>query len=259
MRALEQCATMAPIAMHVYPPEYFAHFSGSSAQSAEIVLPIVKSLVSVSSAADCGCGTGAWLAVWQRLGVDDIVGCDGPYVKASLLFDSTRFIAADLARPVRLGRRFDLVQSLEVAEHLPPEAAQIFVETLVSHAPLVLFSAAPPGQGGEHHVNEQPLEYWRGLFRHHGFLALDALRPRLTGEKRVEPWYRYNVILFVEDSGLARIDPALRVQVVADGMPLRDYAPLVVSIRNRVLKHVPEPVMTRIAGGVRRVIARWRT
>jgi SAM-dependent methyltransferase len=245
--------------MYRYPRAYFANFNDGSVRSAEIVLPIVKTLVHVTSVADFGCGTGAWLAAWQRLGVHDVVGCDGPYVDAaSLLLDSTRFVPADLATAVRLGRRFDLVQSLEVGEHLAADAAATFVETLVSHAPIVLFSAAPPGQGGEHHVNEQPLEYWRVLFRQHGYHALDALRPRIAGQKRVDPWYRYNSVFFVDRSRLALLDAELCSQVVPDSVPLREYAPLAVRVRNRFVRHVPEPVMTRMATGIRRVTARWR-
>ena len=32
------------------------------------------------------------------------------------------------------------------------------------HSDIVLFSAAPPGQGGHGHVNERSYEYWRGEF-----------------------------------------------------------------------------------------------
>jgi hypothetical protein len=47
-----------------------------------------------------------------------------------------------------LDRRFDLVQSLEVAEHITPAASEAFVEDLARHAErFVLFSAAPPGKG----------------------------------------------------------------------------------------------------------------
>ena len=66
--------------MYRYPRAYFDAFSAGSARSAEIVLPIVNRFFKISSVADFGCGTGAWLAVWNRLGVHDIVGCDGPYV-----------------------------------------------------------------------------------------------------------------------------------------------------------------------------------
>jgi hypothetical protein len=169
-----------------------------------------------------------------------------------LLFDAARFVAADLSTGLRLGRRFDLVQSLEVAEHLPPGAASSFVGTLVAHAPLILFSAAPPGQGGEHHVNEQPMEYWRALFRRHGFQAVDAIRRHLVGETRVEPWYRYNSMLFVGASLLPQLNAELRSQAVPDGVPVREYAPLAVRMRHRLLRHIPEPVVTRVAATVRR-------
>lgn len=246
--------------MYRYPHAYFAKFGVGSSRSAEIVLPVVQSFFPLTSVVDFGCGTGAWLAAWQRLGVHDVMGCDAPYVDpASLLFSASRFVPADLATAVRLGRRFDLVQSLEVAEHLPTQAASTFIETLVAHASVVLFSAAPPGQGGEHHVNEQPVEYWRGLFRQHGFHAVDGIRPRLVHETAVEPWYRYNALLFVHESRIPLLHPELRSRVVPDGAPVREYAPLLVRARNRCLRYVPEPIVTRIAAAIRQVGPRRRS
>jgi hypothetical protein len=59
---------------------------------------------------------------------------DVPFVdRRQLLIDPACFHDADLARPIKLGRKFDLVQSLEVAEHLPATGAAEFVETLVAH------------------------------------------------------------------------------------------------------------------------------
>jgi hypothetical protein len=224
--------------MYQYPDGYFARFRGGATRSAEIVLPIVKAGMEVSIVVGFGCGTGAWLSVWQRLGVQNIVGCDGPYVDpGSLMFDSSSFVPVDLSKQLSLGRRFDLAQSLEVAEHLPPEAAASFVDTLVSHAPVILFSAASPGQGGEHHVNEQPLEYWGALFRRHGFQPIDAVRPRLVGEKRVERWYRYNSMLFVDQSRVASLGPQFRSAAVPEGTTVRDHAPPAIRIRNRRQAH----------------------
>jgi 2-polyprenyl-3-methyl-5-hydroxy-6-metoxy-1,4-benzoquinol methylase len=82
-------------------------------------------------------------------GVHDICGVHRDYVSRSqLLIPDELFRAADLARPLALGRRFDLVQSLEVAEHITPAASEAFVENLARHAErFVLFSAAPPGKG----------------------------------------------------------------------------------------------------------------
>jgi hypothetical protein len=77
---------------------------------------------------------------------------------ARLAMPAKHFAAFDLSRPFRLGRRFDLVQSLEVAEHIPPAQTEIFVDNLAAHGDVILFSAAVPGQGGEFHVNEQPYD-----------------------------------------------------------------------------------------------------
>jgi hypothetical protein len=59
--------------------------------------------------------------------------------------------------------------SYEVAEHIHPRYARHLVATL-TRAPLVIISAAQPGQGGEGHLNEQPLSYWRSLFEERGFM-----------------------------------------------------------------------------------------
>jgi 2-polyprenyl-3-methyl-5-hydroxy-6-metoxy-1,4-benzoquinol methylase len=65
-----------------------------------------------------------------------------------------------LIQPLDLEKEFDLVVSLEVAEHLPASAADQFVNTLVKHGKKILFSAAIPGQGGQDHLNEQWPDYW---------------------------------------------------------------------------------------------------
>ena len=69
---------------------------------------------------------------------------------------------------------------LEVAEHIPPECADIFVESLTwGLAPVIMFSAAVPGQGGTLHLNEQWPAYWASKFAQHGYVLIDCLRPQL--------------------------------------------------------------------------------
>jgi hypothetical protein len=125
-----------------------------------------------------------------------------------------------------LGRRFDLVQSLEVAEHLPGGTSAAFVASLVRHSRgLVLFSAAPPGQGGENHINEQSYDFWRGYFREWGYYAIDWIRPRLKGDKTVSYWYRYNLILYASAPMLERLPDEVRYSKLPEDELIPDVSP----------------------------------
>lgn len=65
---------------------------------------------------------------------------------------------------------------------------------LCALAPVVLFSAAAPGQGGLGHVNEQWPAYWVERFERHGYRCSGALRWRFWCDDRVESWYRQNLL-----------------------------------------------------------------
>ena len=95
------------------------------------------------------CGVGTWLSVFGELGIRDLMGLDGEYVDRTQLYvPQGQFLAYDLSAPIELGRRFDLVVSCEVAEHLPPECSAQFVTSLTRLSPAVLFSAACPAPEG---------------------------------------------------------------------------------------------------------------
>lgn len=176
--------------------------------SAEAIVPIALDLVHPSSVVDVGCGLGSWLAVFREHGVQDILGIDGDYVeRAQLRIPADRFLAHDLTRPLELGRTFDLAVSVEVAEHLPDASANAFVTSLTRLAPVILFSAAIPFQGGVHHVNLQWPDYWVAMFRERGFVAIDAIRPRVWRNPDVGWWYAQNSLVFAREAELSRYPP----------------------------------------------------
>ena len=163
--------------------------SGGPTISAKVIVPLVMDLVRPASVVDVGCGTGVWLAQFVEAGVSTWLGLDGDYVnRADLRIDPQTFQAADLAEPQRLDQRFDLAVSLEVGEHLPEEAAAILVGSLVAAAPVVLFSSAIPGQGGNHHINEQWPEYWAELFEQQNYVTADVIRPKVWDNESVAPF-----------------------------------------------------------------------
>jgi len=181
-----------------YTKGFYEKIRSGSRRSAEVILPLVLEFLPVSSVVDVGCGDGSWLDVFRKLGVEEILGIDGEYMDRNLLqIPQDRFRPADLSRPFEVERVFDLAISLEVAEHLPPESASAFVASLCGLAPAVLFSAAIPFQGGNHHLNEQWPDKWAELFGEHGYLAVDFVRKRVWQNEAVEWWYAQNTLLFV--------------------------------------------------------------
>lgn len=171
--------------------------------SARIILGPLFQNFSPSAVLDVGCGHGAWLRVCKELGADEIQGVDGPWIDGdSLVIPKSQFMAQELDRPLDLGFRYDLVISLEVAEHLPESAADTFVDSLTHHGDVVLFSAAVPFQGGRGHVNEQWQNYWALKFRERGYSAIDSIRPAIWGNDDVFWWLRQNTILFLNDAAL---------------------------------------------------------
>ncbi len=196
-----------------YPPEFFDAIADGSRRSALRILPHVLELVRPRSIIDVGCGVGTWLNAADQLGVTDVVGIDGDHVERTRLeFPHARFVAADIAGltwndlAARLPggpRRFDLAVSVEVAEHLPESAASAFVDLLCALAPVVLFSAAVPFQGGTGHLNERFPSYWVPHFARAGLVPVDAIRRRIWHDEQIEWWYRQNILLFATPEAIA--------------------------------------------------------
>jgi SAM-dependent methyltransferase len=198
-----------------YTAKFFERTLVSSYAAAKRILPHVLELGQFRSALDAGCGTGGFLRALLEAGIDDIVGIDGDWIpRDRLVIDERVFKAIDLSQGFELNRQFDLVLSLEVAEHLPEASSDIFVDSLTRHGPLILFSAAIPNQGGTGHINEQWPSYWARKFADRGYSAYDLLRPAIWNDAEIAWWYRQNVLLFANSkargacAGLANAQPA---------------------------------------------------
>ncbi|MFZ2004285.1 MAG: class I SAM-dependent methyltransferase [Stellaceae bacterium] len=192
-----------------YGRAFYRALGETSEKSARRIVPMVLELASLTSVVDIGCGVGSWLAAFRDAGVNDVLGLDGPWVDdAALKIPLANFRRARLDEPLDLKRRFDLAVCVEVAEHLPAARAAGLVAELAELAPLVLFSAAVPGQGGTEHVNEQWPGYWAALFAARGYRAIDTFRKPLWDDPDVAFWYKQNLLLYAGAETLAA-NPAL--------------------------------------------------
>ena len=233
---------------HVYSTEFYDYINGGARASAQVIIPIMQRGLPIGSVLDVGAGVGAWAAEWLASGATEVVAVDGCYASGNaLLVPQKCFIAHDLAQPLNLERQFDLVQSLEVAEHIAPDRADCFVDTLVTHGDVILFSAAVPNQGGEHHVNEQPPEYWRRKFAARGYSAFDWLRPQLSGSNEVEPWYRYNSLIYANAVGQQRLSEGVLATRVADADSIEMRGSVGWRVRLGVVGLMPAKLVNRVA------------
>ncbi len=186
---------------NVYSEEFYDAQQRGSLRSARVVLALLFKHWLPQSVVDVGCGLGTWLNACKELGVSTVIGMDGSWVpQERLAISPEEFRRTDLRSPFHIGRKVDLAMSLEVAEHLPPECSDTFVESLSNLSDAVLFGAAFLGQPGTDHINTQLHSFWAARFASRGYAIYDLFRPQLWSDETVEPWYRQNTFLYVRPS-----------------------------------------------------------
>lgn len=204
-----------------YTRDFYEQFQQGSRDSAKQIVPLVLELVGCNSVIDVGCGVGTWLSVFEEFGVSDIRGVDGEYVdRQALHIAPKKFVASDISKGFKTDKRFDLVVSLEVAEHIPEENTETYVDSLVNLGPVLLFSAALPFQEGRNHVNEQWPEYWVSRFAQRGFVPIDCLRRLIWQDPKIEWWYAQNIMLFVQRDQLVLYPALNRLSETEYGQPM---------------------------------------
>ncbi len=170
-----------------------------------VIAAIIDVFPELERFADVGAGSGAFAAEAQRRD-RRVEACE--YTRSGRFYARLQGVQSqpfDLFGdpPAQLGGPIDVAYCFEVAEHCPPEAGDRLVRFLSQITPLVLFTAAPPGQGGIGHVNEQPPKYWIERFEQSGMRLRTDLTARLRDafERRgvTAVWLLANLLVFARD------------------------------------------------------------
>jgi SAM-dependent methyltransferase len=226
-----------------YTQNFFNEIQENSQRSAAVIVPLILELLSIDRVVDVGCGDGTWLKVFQQHGIEEILGIDGSYVDEHILvIPKDNFLAFDLTKPLKISRVFDLVISLEVAEHLPPECAETFIDSLTSLGSMILFSAAIPHQDGMNHVNLQWQEFWANLFQKRGYLIFDYIRKNVWSDPNIAYYYRQNMMLFIQKDYLDKhsLETKLEHYQITDTSLVSMVHPIEYLYLNEELQHVKE-------------------
>jgi len=140
------------------------------------------------SVIDVGAGPGIYLVPFKERGCQ-VLAIDGcPAGGESVAPEEFQIV--DLRAAWDPPQVFDLALCIEVGEHLHFEFHDTLVATLVKCAPLIYFSAARPGQGGEGHYGEATKEYWLEKFGQHG-IHKHALSDQIQAHIHQDPIYRH--------------------------------------------------------------------
>lgn len=189
-----------------YDSNFYSSHRAGSYSSAKVVAPLLVEQFSPRSVIDIGCGVGTWLRAFIELGITDVHGIDGEYVRSEdLEIPPSTFAAHDLCEAFHLARSYDVALCLEVAEHLPDGSP--LVESLTRIADIVVFSAAIPFQGGTGHVNCQWQSFWVERFSQFDFEVFDLVRPVIWKDDTVDFWYRQNLLVFINAKRPDLIEP----------------------------------------------------
>lgn len=100
--------------------------------------------------------------------------------------------------PKEIQKKFDLIISIEVAEHIPRKNHRKLFDFLTSHAEnWVVFSGAHIGQGGHGHIAERTEKEWKEEFLRRGMIFQEKMTMEIReacDKKNIN--HRRNVMVF---------------------------------------------------------------
>lgn len=139
---------------------------------------------------DAGCAKGFLVEALREQGVD-AWGIDLSSHAIDSAFPAIKEYLKVASLTEKLEKRYDLIVSIEVLEHIPLRDAEAVLDNLCAHTDDILFSSSPFDYAEPTHINVRPPEFWSRLFAQRGFfrdLDFDAswLTPWATRYRRQE-------------------------------------------------------------------------
>lgn len=183
----------------IYGSDYYDRMDRDSAlRDGEILSDVILQYYSPQNVLELGCGTGRLLYPYQNNDIE-VHGVDlSKTAKSVSKLPDERFEIHDLTEPYETSQNYDLILCIEVLEHLPESAADTVVKSISDAGTVAIVTAATPEQGGTHHVNAQPLEYWINKFEKSGFDYKPEVAQAIKRQVDLDDltWIKDNIMVF---------------------------------------------------------------
>lgn len=165
-----------------------------------------KEEFSIKSMLDVGCGPGGMVKLGTESGLDAF-GVDGDPKVQPGWFDQSKFMLHDFTKgSAPIEKTYDLCWSVEFVEHVHAEFIPNFVAAY-QQCKVLFMTHATPGQGGYHHVNEQPEQYWLDQIQGYGFRfdrqytnKLREVSTMNVGHRRWAPYVKLTGLVFINEN-----------------------------------------------------------
>lgn len=169
------------------------HFDFTSMFIDELIF--LKNKFNVKQMLDIGCGPAGMVEFANHIGIYAL-GIDGDKnLKEKSYVKYHDFNDGELL----LDQKFDLIYSIEFLEH-------VYEKYIPNYMPLfqkgnnIFVSAAVPGQGGWHHVNEQNKDYWIEIFSQYGFTYQQEVVDSIIDISKNKDFMKKNMMFFVNNN-----------------------------------------------------------
>lgn len=156
-------------------------------KSAQHLADVVYEMFHPESCIDLGGGTFSFANRMAERGVKTFATGYPEYCR-EFVGPETEFVVADLSVPLlSLKRRFEIVTSWEVIEHIPKKFEKVVIENVLRFSKRWVLLSIDPSTWGFHHVNCKSKGYWRKRFTKAGLVFEPVITKELASKIFAHP------------------------------------------------------------------------
>jgi 2-polyprenyl-3-methyl-5-hydroxy-6-metoxy-1,4-benzoquinol methylase len=158
----------------LYDEQYFGERMGWKDEVYNIIAQSIIEHFNPRSLIDVGCGNGVLLECLSHPHIG-LKGIEGSINGVQICTTKGLNVAHhDLRLPFLSDQKYDVAVSIEVAEHIEEEYADIFIDMLTGLSDTIIFTASPL-QDEKYHFNVKDKSYWTEKFSERNYYELECV------------------------------------------------------------------------------------